>query len=329
MKKRISCLLLAIILMFQFSIVAFAAKEEAPDGGQIAADSRAGVVHVLALGPDGSYGLGSAFGVGTVGEETQYFVTNWHVVAGEYRLTSGGTKVLPAVNVWILKNDSFLTGSGMDFSQAVPCEIVYYDDNGYPDIAVLKAVETIPGRVALPLLSEDDEDTLEVGDRVYGIGYPGTSQLLESDMYSNKILGTIENATVTGGVISRFTTAAGVGNTRLIQHDAIVNHGNSGGPLLNEKGAVIGINTYSLGMDASNYNDNAHYAVRIQYALDVLDDLGIDYDVYVEPVEEPSLLLPILIGSAVILVVIVVVVILVISKKKKAAAAAAALRSQP
>ena len=84
---------------------------------------------------------------------------------------------------------------------------------------------------------------------------------------------------VTSGVVSRFSEGSSLGNTRLIQHDAQINHGNSGGPLIDESGAVIGINTYGIGGDASTGDVNSYYSVRISYVRDKLDELGISYDV--------------------------------------------------
>jgi len=92
------------------------------------------------------------------------------------------------------------------------------------DLAVVK----IPSRSDLPVIPLGDSDRAEVGDRVLAIGNPlGLDQ------------------TVTAGVIS----AVGRSNLGLtsresyIQTDAMMSFGNSGGPLLNLKGEVIGIDT--------------------------------------------------------------------------------------
>lgn len=86
------------------------------------------------------------------------------------------------------------------------------------------------------------------------------------------------DVTITSGIISRFTTSSSLGDTRLIQHDATINGGNSGGPLIDSRGSVIGINTYKIG--GGENTDNSSYSVRIDYIKDVLDDLHIEYDLY-------------------------------------------------
>ena len=97
--KRLVSLTLALMLVFGLSLSVHASSNK------VIADSRNGVVRVVSLNPTGTYSLGTAFGVGEIGEETDYFVTNAHVVAGNYSL-EGATLELPAVNVWILKNSS-------------------------------------------------------------------------------------------------------------------------------------------------------------------------------------------------------------------------------
>lgn len=277
MKKRLMCLLLALLML------ALPLSGCGSDGGRIAADSRSGVVRILALLPDLTtgevyYATGSAFGVGKAGEPTDVFVTNTHVVQGLYYTESGATVDAPAVSVWILKNDmAWNPVTGLDTSQAIPCTVLYASSGMYPDYAVLRAGEAPEGRVALPLLADDAD--VAVGDSVYALGYPGSSDETEEGNYVSSLVADVEDVTVTSGVVSRFSEGSSLGNTRLIQHDAQINHGNSGGPLIDESGAVIGINTYGIGGDASTGDVNSYYSVRISYVRDKLDELGISYDV--------------------------------------------------
>lgn len=277
MKKRLMCLLLALLML------ALPLSGCGSDGGRIAADSRSGVVRILALLPDLTtgevyYATGSAFGVGKAGEPTDVFVTNTHVVQDVFYTESGATVDAPAVSVWILKNDmAWNPVTGLDTSQAIPCTVLYASSGMYPDYAVLRAGEAPEGRVALPLLADDAD--VAVGDSVYALGYPGSSDETEEGNYGSSLVADVEDVTVTSGVVSRFSEGSSLGNTRLIQHDAQINHGNSGGPLIDESGAVIGINTYGIGGDASTGDVNSYYSVRISYVRDKLDELGISYDV--------------------------------------------------
>ena len=77
--KRLASLTLALMLFFALSIGAYASGSN-----KVIADSRNGVVRVITLRPDGNYSLGTAFGVGEIGEETDVFVTNAHVVTDNY-----------------------------------------------------------------------------------------------------------------------------------------------------------------------------------------------------------------------------------------------------
>lgn len=277
MKKRLMCLFLALLML------ALPLSGCGSDGGRIAADSRSGVVRILALLPDLTtgevyYATGSAFGVGKAGEPTDVFVTNTHVVQDVFYTESGATVDAPAVSVWILKNDmAWNPVTGLDTSQAIPCTVLYASSGMYPDYAVLRAGEAPEGRVALPLLADDAD--VAVGDSVYALGYPGSSDETEEGSYGSSLVADVDDVTVTSGVVSRFSEGSSLGNTRLIQHDAQINHGNSGGPLIDESGAVIGINTYGIGGDASTGDVNSYYSVHISYVRDKLDELGISYDV--------------------------------------------------
>ncbi len=95
------------------------------------------------------------------------------------------------------------------------------------DIALLK-VDAQPD--ALTPLSLADSDRVEVGDTVVAIGNPFGLE-----------------RTVTSGIVSALQRNVQAPNgysiDHVIQTDAAINHGNSGGPLLNGRGAVIGVNS--------------------------------------------------------------------------------------
>ncbi len=89
------------------------------------------------------------------------------------------------------------------------------------DLALLK----ITGRVGyLSYLAFDDVDDIKTGDKVYAVGNPLGADLTKF--------------TVTEGIISGFRTQDGVD---LVQTDAALNPGNSGGPIVNNAGKVVGI----------------------------------------------------------------------------------------
>ena len=230
-------------------------------GGENIEEACEGVVRVFSVfGDDAASGSGII--VGKTGEESDIIVTNWHVVAEEDY--SGGVSL--ADEVYILLDNEAYTSAGFDETHAVKCKVLY-TTTGYPDFAILQAEKKIPGRKALPLMSASNASRSE---RVYALGYPGNADMI-NDGY---ISATIQEITATDGTISRMIQADAFGDTFVIQHTAHINHGNSGGPLVNEDGTVIGINTYGYGDNASEY----FLSVYIDYAMNALDELGISYD---------------------------------------------------
>jgi 2-alkenal reductase len=106
----------------------------------------------------------------------------------------------------------------------VPAEMIGMD--AVTDLAVIKVAVTVPAVADL-----GDSDQLQIGEAVIAIGSP---------------LGDFKN-TVTYGVISALgrtlDTDDGTSYEKMIQTDAAINEGNSGGPLVNLAGQVVGINT--------------------------------------------------------------------------------------
>ena len=299
MKKRITCLFLAIMLL----VCTLGMTGCAKDSGEIAKEAREGVVRVLVEGFEGYY-IGTAFGVGEKGEDAEYFVTNIHVVFPEG---------YEAVHVWLMKNSGgWDSAYGQpDTTHLVKCEIVYYDDSGVPDIAVLKAVDTIPGRKTMPLLDESVE--VDAGDTVYALGYPGASDVIESETYGSKLVAAIEDVTMTRGIVSRLTESKSLGDIDVIQHDARISGGNSGGPLINDKGAVIGVNTWTI------TENDASVSVDIKYVREILDDEDIPYYTIGDT---NWVMIGVIAGLAALIVIVVVIIVVVSGNNKRKAEAA-------
>ncbi len=240
-------------------------------------------------------------------------------------------------------------GIDMDTSRNISCDILYtsYSEDE-PDIAIIEAYENIEGLKPLPLLATEN---VKLSSSVYLIGYPGQSDESSYEVYENytfvqqvaagvmlykrdvkqMLKASSDESTITLGIVSRLTTYSYGKKTQIsvIQTDAQMRHGNSGGPMLTEDGAVIGINTFGLSSGEEDTADN--YATSIDYAIEQLDELGVEYTMYSEGVPAVvwvavivSIVLLMLFAAAVIIVVILVgigVAVLYVLKRKKAAKA--------
>lgn len=125
------------------------------------------------------------------------------------------------------------------------------------DIAVLSV--DLGSRALTPLLL-GDSDSVRVGDAVVAIGNPfGLSR------------------TVTAGIVSAlqrpFQAPNGFTIDHVIQTDAALNHGNSGGPLLNAAGEVIGVNSQIQTGNGSDGNVGVGFAVPINTVKSVASQL--------------------------------------------------------
>ncbi|MHA7873898.1 Do family serine endopeptidase [Roseivivax sp.] len=107
--------------------------------------------------------------------------------------------------------------------EELPAEVVGTDPN--TDIALLK----VEAETALPFVSFGDSDGARVGDWVIAMGNP---------------LG--QGFSVSAGIVSARNRALSGTYDDYIQTDAAINRGNSGGPLFNLSGEVIGVNTAIL-----------------------------------------------------------------------------------
>ncbi len=260
-------------------------------------DANKGVVRVMSgtapLGDsqlaDESLGFGSGFAVGTPGEASDLFITNRHVVVSE------DGSLLPCVYL-LLEDDAWgitLTDSSAtvhyNSEHIARCEVLYptQSDPEYPDLAVLRAERVITERVALPLRSGFE---MAQYDKVYTLGFPGSTDDILAEYTGGRMeitrpagLGSI---TVKDGIISAVKDVPTAAYTTLFLHSANINHGNSGGPLIDERGYVVGINTYGWNYTYYDQSSGSYVdtgvaenfgSLFIDYATQTLDSLGLPY----------------------------------------------------
>lgn len=242
-KKHFISVILVLLLCALWAFPAQAAEQSA------VSQARNGVVRILAVQPDGSANVGSGFAVGEAGKPSSVFVTNQHVTAG-------------AAAVYILLDDEWNASPEpeisfqLDAEHSVRCDVIY-ESGGYPDYAILRAERVVTERVALSVMPAS---LAEPGEPIYALGFPGAS-----DQVTNNYNAAVDAVTVTTGTISRMAHMEET-NTDVIQIDATINHGNSGGPLITEEGYVIGLNTYGM-------QENIFLAVQVDYVISRLDNL--------------------------------------------------------
>jgi 2-alkenal reductase len=142
---------------------------------------------------------------------------------------ASGSGVVISPQGYIVTNNHVVDGyESLDVIYAngtkVPAKLIGADQ--YADLAVIKVDGPVPAIAQL-----GNSDNLQIGETVIAIG---------------SALGDFKN-TVTEGVVSALgrslDTGDGFSLENMIQTDAAINHGNSGGPLINLSGQVIGINT--------------------------------------------------------------------------------------
>ena len=253
-----------------------------------------GIIMITTGAPDAdgkmSYWRGTGFFIGAEGENPQYIVTNCHVV--EEFILAG--KALGGGELHVL------------FDKDDEAEAYLVDYDAEKDVAILRLAEATDKRIPLQMRVPQESS---LGSEAYAVGYPAAADLTVAavNSFSQK------DATVTTGSISRFLTESGTGR-KLIQTDASLGGGNSGGPLIDSSGAVIGINTAGSKLDS-----NLFYAVSVSEVLPLLDKNSIPYTLAPETKSGGSTMLYVGIGAAVVAAIAILVVVL--SKKKKAPAA--------
>ncbi len=213
----------------------------------------------------------------TVPVDTGREMTPAQVYASNVNSTVGITTTLTTTNFWGYQTTSAASGSGfiisrdgyiltnfhvIDGSDSISVSlfdgrtyeaaVIGYDESN--DIAVLK----VNAQDLAPVIL-GDSDKLNVGDTVVAIGNP---------------LGELTFSLTSGSVSAkdREVTFSGSVSMKLIQTDAAINSGNSGGALFNLYGEVVGVTNakYSGSSNSSATIDNIGFAIPINSIMDIV-----------------------------------------------------------
>lgn len=195
------------------------------------------VVSVLTYENNAYQGLGSGF-IYYEDNEFQYIITNYHVIDGgeSYKVIS--------------------------YTGQVKSAILLGGDESY-DVALLRC-RILEDTNVVKFNNEDYRliENPKVGEEVYAIGNPGTLD---------------NRGTIHTGIVSRVN--ANPLNQSFdkaeyaIQIDLALNPGNSGGPLFNMNGEVVGVNTYAISQSEGVSYDGLNYSLSIQDVLCIVESI--------------------------------------------------------
>ena len=188
---------------------------------------------------DVGFGNSSSMGSGFAVNDRGYVVTNRHVVCPEASVEDGaegncmGKNRPTRINVrWVDRIGTIQEGRAS--------VVATWRDLDLAVIVLMREATLSPEERLTPLslADQDPEPLLEV----LSYGYPA-----EGDLFVRKESGEAYVTTVTDGIVSRVIEGAwergGQHRFRIVQHDAAISPGNSGGPVVDRCGRVVGVNT--------------------------------------------------------------------------------------
>ena len=274
MKKRIISVMV-LLMCFSLIINASIFAAAVPKSVLKANDS---VIRIITSYSDGSMASGSGFVVSSDKANT-YIVTNHHVA--------------------VMDNPTYITVI-LNSEAEINANVVASDESR--DLAVMK--------VAMPLGMEPlklSKESAKKGDGIYVIGFPG-----DADIFTENLALNHEDTTITDGIVSalrNFRITDDGDPIDLIQVSAAINHGNSGGPVLDMQGQVVGVSTFTLGETSTDING----AVSVTEVVSFLQENGIPFTLS----SGSSKVNPALIACVIVALVIIAAAIVALARRKK------------
>lgn len=260
-KKKMAGLLAVLFLVISIVMPVQAATTQGQTGSEEVNNARNGVLQVNLSYIDRNSAPhviqgGTGFLIGDK-SGAEYMITNYHVVNMD-----SDTKKAASERFNVDFNNS--NNINMQIQVVVKRDVVInatvVNQSSDMDFAILRLEQVIYDRTPLPI-DDDDNDLVETMD-VYALGFPSAIELVEDAPFYVS-----SDVNIINGIVSTKTSIDGI---KYIRHGATMTEGNSGGPLVNDKGAVVGVNT--MGVD-----DTYFYSLQISEVTAVLKALGISY----------------------------------------------------
>jgi S1-C subfamily serine protease len=244
--KRFAALLVSVLFALPLLIGAASAPKSV-------LDIREGVLRVVStyratadgMSLETDAAIGTAFVIAHKDGAT-YLVTNRHVVYDD----DGDP-----MTAYIIPND-------LDDTR-LKAETLNIGSSGNLDLVLLKVSFGLSDRPRVPLRRAA---AANVGDGIYALGFPAISDVLNAN---DKLSSGADDVTLTNGIIGKVNID--IGGYKYFQHNVTISGGNSGGPLLDGKGAAIGVNT----IGTSLYG--VYASIYIDYVMDYCNEHDIPY----------------------------------------------------
>ena len=183
--------------------------------------------------------------------------------SNKQQAVSGGTGFLFSSKDYVITNYHVVEGANSiraKFTNGQTVEAVVVAKDSKNDIAILKLVNSPP--LSATPIKLGDSSQARTGEKIFTIGYPASKIMGEKPKYSE-------------GVINSMTGLKD--DPAFFQVSVPVQPGNSGGPLFNERGEVIGITTASLSLLAIDamgaIPQNVNYAIKSSFVKNLLSTI--------------------------------------------------------
>lgn len=184
--------------------------------------------------------------------------------AGEVKLDNVKTDIY-------IQQGAFVSGKKIPIDKGMKADIRAVDFDGFTDQGEVKGKDIAILKVTvsnMPTVVLGDSSKVQVGDKVYAVGYPGAVTFQEFLSKESQL-----EATMTSGIISSLKTMTD--GSQVLQTDAAITHGNSGGPAFNEKGEVIGIASMGTVDQSGKEQPGFNYLRPINVAKEFISEKNI------------------------------------------------------
>ena len=194
-------------------------------------------------------------GTGSIISSDGFVLTNAHVIIDQ-------SKGRPFNNLRIfLKPDRVSGDLRKDTSLKYRAELVRFSEN--LDLALLRIKSPSIGNLS-PTLGFSDSDLVSIGDPVIAIGHPEQGGLW---------------TLTTGTISSHINNYGNMPGKNVFQTEASLNRGNSGGPLINSRGHIVGVNSMISrkakdGLAITGIN----FSIKSRVAVNWLNSIGLKFE---------------------------------------------------